>query len=123
MKRVLVVEPDRVLLDQYCEPLARSFEVDAALTAQEAIDFLDNERTYDLIVMDFQLGKNNGVEFLQEIRSYDDWIAVPVIVLSTLPKTSLARERLARYGVEAFLYKPQTAPHELLRQAQRTIEK
>ena len=118
---VLIIEPDAILLDQYATRLEQDFEVWRAHTAQEAIDALDRKHSFDLIVMDFNLGKNNGVEVLHEIRSYDDWLHIPVMMLSSIPKNRLPLTKLARYGVTHFLYKPQTAPHELLRQARRTI--
>ena len=118
-KRALLIEPDRILLQQYAYKLDRDFDVIAAANAQEAIDALDTLDQIDLIVLDVHIGQNNGVELLHEIRSYDDWLEIPVIMLSSVPKNRLPVERLSKYGVERMLYKPQTAPHELLRQARR----
>lgn len=118
---VLLIEPDLILLEQYELKLRKDFMVAATRTAQEALDELDAARRFDLVVMDFDLGRNNGVELLHELRSYDDWLEIPVILLSSVPKNRLPLTKLAKYGVERILYKPQTAPHELLRQAKRLI--
>jgi DNA-binding response OmpR family regulator len=119
--RALLIESDAILLAQFDRKLRRNFDVTPVLTAQQAIDALDNEDDFDVVILDFDLGRNNGVELLHEIRSYDDWLELPVIMLSSIPKNRLPISKLAKYGVEQFLYKPQTAPHELLRQATRAI--
>ncbi len=93
-----------------------------ALTAQDALDVLDEDGgNIDMIVMDFQLGANNGVEFLHEIRSYDDWASIPAIVLSSIPSNRVDEKRLGSYGVHRLLYKPHTSPRELLRQVSRAL--
>ncbi len=120
--RALLIEPDNVLLSQYGRKLAQHFDVVPTLNAQYAIDALDGDMSrFDLIVMDFGLGQNNGVEFLHEIRSYDDWATIPVVVMSSVPTNRLPLEKLETYGIQSVLYKPQTTPLELLRQATRAI--
>lgn len=120
--RILLVESDMILLEQYSRKLARHHELTDVQTAQEAIDRLDSGISFDLIVMDFSLGSNNGVEMLHEIRSYDDWSRVPVIFLSTVPRNRLPLDRLEVYGVEEVLYKPQLSPAELLEHVQRVAK-
>lgn len=106
MKHILLVEHDIFLQDMYCHMLRSEYRVSPVRSAQDCIDILDSE-TVDLVISDIQVGFNNGVEVLHELRSYDDWIDIPLIVLSSVPKTSFPpRIAWERYGVHAFLYKP-----------------
>jgi DNA-binding response OmpR family regulator len=115
--QVLVVEPDRRLGQVYAAALrGRGHEVDVASTAQDAVVCAD-KHTPDLVLLELQLTAHGGIEFLYEFRSYVDWTAVPVIIISNVPPAEFAgsqkllRERL---GVGAYHYKPRTSLQVLL---------
>ena len=120
MPRVLVVEPDRSLSHTIEKYLAKyGFEVSASATAQDAISKADQSKP-DLIILEVAMPKNNGVAFLQELRSYTDWLAVPVIIYSHIPleDTGLAETDWRKQGVVAYLYKPTNTLGDLLHNIQ-----
>lgn len=117
MAKLLLIEPERLLADTYAAALtAAGHEVRHAATAQAAIHSAD-EVIPDLVLLELQLARHDGVEFLHEFRSYQEWQAIPVIVHSFMVPGELALAEPAlrqRLGVGAVLYKPRTALKQLL---------
>lgn len=89
--RILLIEPDRVLARIYTDALANhGYDVRLARGANEAIVFADTH-TPDLVILELQLGVHNGVEFLQEFRSHEDWAKIPVIIHTLSSERMLKR--------------------------------
>ncbi len=110
MAYILLLEPDPKLAGLYASALRlRQHEVVVVATAQDAIRAADTTKP-DVVVMELQLTAHSGIEFLYEFRSYTDWRAVPVIVVSHVPPTEFATssQLLKRLGVSAYHYKPRT---------------
>ncbi len=118
MAHVLLLEPNTLLAQTYAAALeCDNHSVTAVHDAQAGITAAD-EHTPDLIIVELQLSRHNGIEFLHELRSYYEWRSIPVIVHTTLapPHLAAAGELLrTNLGVQAVLYKPQTSLAELLR--------
>lgn len=115
---ILLIEPDTVLAKIYRQAIeAKNHTVVAVPTAQAAVHAADT-RLPDLVVLEMQLVSHSGVEFLYELRSYDDWQDMPVIIHSLVPPGEfigswpLLQEQL---GVRKYLYKPKTSLAKLLR--------
>ena len=93
----------------------READVAAALIAvpdgEQALAYLRNEGDHagatrpDLVLLDLNLPKKNGLEVLEEIRRDADLRRVPVIMLTT---SSSARDISACYdrGVNCYVVKP-----------------
>ncbi len=83
-------------------------------SGQKGIEASDKQ-TPDLIILELQLAGHNGLEFLYELRSYNEWQNLPVIVLSHVPphtfKDSVAWPLV---NVQAYLYKPTTKLKKLV---------
>lgn len=122
MKTVLLIEFDAVLARQYAAKLGQRYHVEWRQTAQQALDVLDaDNHGIDLIVMDVAISGNNGVEVLHELRSYEDWLHIPVILLSSVAESRFPNEAFDRYGVVARLYKPDNPPRELFKHVNRAL--
>lgn len=121
--KILLVESDRLLQKLYTTKLEQECRVFPVMRAQDAMDVLDDDSDSEVsvILMDIQVDANNGIELLHEIRSYDDWLDVPVLFLSSLPLSKLPIEKLKRYGVVKVLYKPQITPKSLLVETMRIV--
>jgi CheY-like chemotaxis protein len=85
-------------------------EVDVDLVAvpdgEQALDFLrGDDEPPELILLDLNLPKKNGLEVLEEIKADPDLRRVPVIMLTT---SSSARDIAACYdrGVNCYVVKP-----------------
>lgn len=110
MTYVLIVEPDNALARTIKQHLLQSnFKARAALTAQDAIIQADDCKP-DVVVLELAMPEHNGIEFLQEFRSYSDWLNVPIVVYSHIPRedTGLSVTDWQKYGVVEYAYKPTT---------------
>ncbi len=111
---VLLVEADTLLADLYGGALANDFNVSLAKDAQTAIDRMDDGNVA-VLVTDVLVGRHDGVEIIQEVRSHDDWLRLPIIILSSLAADDfpLPTSRWESYGIRRVLYKPTTKPDHL----------
>lgn len=121
MAHVLVIEPDITLasiIRQYL--LGLEYEVSLIHDARKAIAHADNYSP-DMVVLELAIPNHNGVEFLQEFRSYPDWLNVPVVVYSHIPPedTGLSEQDWQKHGVHHYLYKPTTGLERLAKVLQR----
>src|SRR5689334_22345449 len=63
--------------------------LDVASDGEEALDFLMQRGKYkdairpDIILLDLNLPKKNGIEVLKELKTHDSLKKIPVIVLTT----------------------------------------
>lgn len=117
MAYVLIVEPDRALAETLQRYLAaRHFKARAVSSAQDGIIQAD-QRTPDIVVLELAIPEHNGIEFLQEFRSYADWLKVPIVVYSHIPRedTGLSKADWQKYGVVGYLYKPTVGLERLAR--------
>ena len=115
---IVLVEPDAILARMYTKTLQRNgFSITKLQSAEQAILHLDKAQPPSLIILDLQLPGHNGVEFLYELRSYADWVRIPIIVLSEVPKEALAMTKFMqqKLGIRKFLKKSQTDLAELQR--------
>lgn len=79
---------------------------------QEALDFLFHENGYgadtprpDLILLDLNLPKVNGIEVLQKIKASDDLSTIPVIVLTVSEGQEDVRKSY-KLGANTYITKP-----------------
>lgn len=85
---------------------------DDAQTAAESID----EAPPDIIVLDMMLPGGNGAAFLQELRSYEDMMEVPVLLASSLALSPSQREALKQFQPLTVLDKAELTPARLRRE-------
>lgn len=108
MAKILLVEPDRQLAKIIKKFLEKNdHTVDSCGSAQAAIKATDTNQP-DFVILELQLPVHNGIEFLYELRSYDDWQELPVIIYSNVPPTSKGISPMLwdHLGVKAYHYKP-----------------
>ena len=93
---VLLVEPDRVLAGSYRQKLrAAGHRVVHVSTAQAAVQAAD-KKCPECIVLNVDLPRHNGIEFLYEFRSYPEWQDVPVVLLVARINQELAESEILR---------------------------
>ena len=101
--RVLVVEDDLKLADLLARTLREeSYAVDVANDGQEA-EFLAYENPYDVILLDWMLPIQDGIQVLKKIREND--IATPVLFLTAKDSSEEIVEALDA-GADDYLKKP-----------------
>ena len=114
--RVLIVEPDKILAKAYVQHFtAAGLNVLVARDGQTAVHSIDEEMP-DALVLELQLGAHSGIEFLHELRSYEDWAGIPIIVNSSVPKDAFGVSDAAwqRLGISWYFYKPKTSSKQLI---------
>src|SRR4051794_26809551 len=94
MARILLLETDNVLAQAATDYLEKNgHSVDWQVDPQEAIICLDVQPA-DFVILELVLAGRSGVEFLYELRSYPDWLDLPVFIYTAIPQrdvgTSLA---------------------------------
>lgn len=117
MSQILLVEPDSILADLYRRGLETvGHNVLICAGAQSAIHSADVTKP-DVVILELQLVEHSGIEFLYEFRSYPEWQAIPVLVLSGIPPNEFSGSHdllMNELGVRAYHYKPLTSLSNLL---------
>jgi PAS domain S-box-containing protein len=109
--RILVVEDDTVSQRVQLSMLKRmGAEPDLAVDGEDAIGYL-NEKPFDVVLMDLQMPKMNGLDATREIRRMMPADRQPVIIAMTA--SVLPSDRLAciEAGMDDFISKPVNADH------------
>jgi PAS domain S-box-containing protein len=110
---VLVVDDDessRKLLRRYVEAAGWSCdEADTGLSALERV----HSRVPDLILLDLMMPVMDGFEFVDELRSTEEYRAVPIVVVSAKTLTDHDRARL-NGNVEQVIDKSRRSASEVL---------
>ena len=109
-KPILLIEDD--LVDQMT--VKRAFkelkvinELRVANNGEEGLEMLKDE-TLDkpgIILLDLNMPKMNGIEFLQEIKTYEEFKTIPVIVITT-SKHERDKVESFQLGVSGYMIKP-----------------
>lgn len=121
---ILIIEPNKVLAATYAMALTNvGHTVSHAHTAQTAVAMAD-EKKPNLVILELQMARHNGVEFLYEFKSYPEWRLIPVIILSVLPLEELEEFTVLRreLSISSILSKTQTTLSDLC-QAVARLEK
>jgi signal transduction histidine kinase/DNA-binding response OmpR family regulator len=118
--RALLVDDDEVVrrsVRQALEPIG--WQVTEAENGQVAVESLTATRP-DVIILDLMMPKMDGFEFLDELRSRQDWQGIPVVIITAKDLTQEDRDRL-NGGVERIIQKSDR--DEMLRQLSREVAK
>jgi PAS domain S-box-containing protein len=112
--RVLIVDDDRddihLIKDYLLETTARSrISIDAAMNLHEARDKVINS-SHDVLLLDYQLGAENGLEFIQVIKQAG--VKTPIVFLTGKGDEEVAVAAL-KSGASDYLVKANLSP-ELL---------
>jgi len=109
---ILIIE-DNILTAKSLAKILKSekYSCDIAYGYKEAQDFID-KNSYALILLDWNLGDGNGLDLLQEIRSFE--IKTPVFMLSA---NSTIDDKVAVLdsGADDYLCKPYSSVELLAR--------
>lgn len=106
-KKLLVVEDDLITQEVLCYFLQDLFELDYAISADEAIEKVENN-DYVAILMDINLGKGrNGLQVTSEIRKMKGKTNIPVVAQTAFAMKG-DKEEFLKAGCDYYLSKPFT---------------
>lgn len=82
-------------------------EVVLAENGMQALELLTHHRV-DMIIADLNMPVMDGYTFIESVRGYDDFHAIPIVVASTESQAA-DRRRAMEAGADVYLVKPVTA--------------
>ena len=101
--RILVVEDEAKVAKALCDGLtAERYDVRVAPTGEEAF-FLVNSESFDLVLLDLQLPRRDGLEILSALRKRG--VQTPVLILTARDTVEDRVQGLDR-GADDYLVKP-----------------
>ncbi len=103
-RRILVVD-DSKLIHKMFEVLLRQYSLVHAFDGLDALQQLGNHGDIDLILLDINMPRMSGLEFLKRIKSDASFQTVPVVIISTEGKEE-DTERGLEAGAAAYVKKP-----------------
>ena len=105
---ILLIEDDAVEVIKFNRSLVKlgeSPEVIEASNGEEALEALANNRNISLILLDLNMPKMNGFEFLKKLRAHQEQKYIPTVVLTTsINRTDLIEAY--SIGVAGYIVKP-----------------
>jgi len=108
---ILLVEDDKLDVIDLQRTLAKMnilHKASITRNGEEAIEFLNNvdyaDRP-DVVLLDINMPKMNGIEFLSNIRRKDEWRDLKVFIVTTSDER-IDREAAKKLGVSGYIVKP-----------------
>lgn len=101
-RRLLIVDDEPLILEVLTEHFKSDYEVETALNGADALGAILRERP-DVVMLDINMPRMNGVEVLKDIKQIDDSIAV--IMVTASEQVTMAAEAL-RSGAFGYVPKP-----------------
>ena len=113
--KVLVIEDEELLLQAISKKLSsQDIDIITSTTASQALDYLKNmEVLPDVIWLDYYLPDMNGLDFVKELKSNQDWSDIPVVVVSNSASDEKKNSMLA-LGVDKYVLKAEHRLEEII---------
>ena len=105
--QVLIVDDDivsRMLSKTFLKNLGFT-EINEALDGEEALNKLNSLNDLGLILLDWNMPRMDGLEFIQSLRSQSEWLDLPVLMMTAENQQTKINEALMA-GVSEYIMKP-----------------
>lgn len=108
-KKILIVDDSKSMLAFYrTVTSAMQISVTAAENGQQALDILESDNSFDLILTDLNMPVMTGIELTEKVRANHSVESIPIVIATT--ESEQSQEQLARkMGATDFIQKPFTA--------------
>ena len=101
-RRLLIVDDEPLILEVLTEHFKTDYDVETALNGADALGALLRSRP-DVVLLDINMPRMNGVEVLKDIKQIDE--SIPVIMVTANEQVALAADAL-RSGAFGYVPKP-----------------
>lgn len=119
MKKILIVEDEKSLAQAYKTILeAHGYQVQVAYDGEEALEII-SKGMVDLILLDINMPKMNGLEMLKQLET--DTLKKRVIVFSNQDAQADIDEAF-RLGAKRYLLKSWASPQDLVKVVEEGLE-
>lgn len=120
MKKILIVEDEKILREMYVEKLSREgFKVSFADNAREGLNMVKKERP-DLVVLDILLPEENGVYFLEKLRNDTKTSKIKVVAFSNYDGADTKKEA-KKWKIEDYLIKTDYTPNQMVKKLKKYL--
>jgi CheY-like chemotaxis protein len=120
MKRIVVVDDQPILGTIYrTKFIAEGYQVDVAADGEQALDRIQRSKP-DLVLLDLNLPKIDGMEVLKRLRAQASFVTLPIIVFTGNLRSGIAEEASAA-GATMVLSKSNTSPKQIIEIANKTL--
>jgi len=106
--KILFVDDSKTVRKSGVKILSEDYEVFEAGNGMEAWNIIQKDHTFDVIFADIQMPEMNGLQFLQKIRSIDNYrtAQLPVIMITGHSDSLAAMRAVFEIGATGFITKP-----------------
>lgn len=104
-KKVFVIDDKPEIIQLLKLFLSNDFEVGTAENGLDALSKLQKGYIPDVIVCDWNMPEIDGYEFLKQIKNSGAFSTIPVIILSSVDKSS-ERIKMLKLGARDYMIKP-----------------
>lgn len=107
---ILLVEDDQldtIDVKRSLDKINLVYQMEIARNGEEALAMLNNKEGVvpDIVLIDINMPKMNGLEFLQEIRSSEKWKNLKCFIITTSDERP-ERNKAKELGVSGYIIKP-----------------
>lgn len=119
--RILLVDDDMFLRDMYATKFAEcSHEIVTAENAAEALRVLEQDKKFDVVLMDMIMPGMSGTEFLESTKSLLTKAKIKAIMLSNQGQDEDIAEAKAA-GAVGYLIKAHMIPSEVVKEVETIV--
>ena len=106
--KILFVDDSKTVRKSAAKILSEDYSVFEASNGKEAWEMVQTDHSFDVIFADIQMPDMNGLQFLQKIRSIDDFrtAQLPVIMITGHSDSHAAMRAVFEMGATGFISKP-----------------
>src|SRR5438874_7392564 len=101
-RRVLIVDDEPLIVEVLSEHFKTEFDVETAVNGADALGAILRHRP-DVVLLDINMPRMNGVEVLKDIKKIDE--TIPVIMVTANEQIALAADAL-KTGAFGYVPKP-----------------
>jgi len=100
---------------------SKGYTVVAAGDGQEGLEVLERGERFDLVVLDINMPRMDGLTLLKNIRAKSEWARLPILMLTTEGQ-DIDRDTAIGLGASDYMVKP-FKPTELLERVGKLLER
>ncbi len=121
MKKILLIEDEKVLLEMYKEKFSQEgYEMVLSIDAEKGLELAKEEKP-DLIILDILLPEKNGIFFLEERKKDPEIALIPVVAFSNYDHPDVRKKALG-LGAKEYIIKTDFTPQEIVEKIKKYLK-